>query len=119
MWRERKRSCAAQTCSAVYRLLHTGMRERSRITCFGVARSAHAALAQRWRPRAQRGSVIVSDAVLVAGAWFATRREREPQRSVLVFLLVANAGLLIVDHIHFQYNGLLLGAQRPRRPCLV
>ena len=57
----------------------------------------------------QRGSVIVSDAVLVSGAWFATRREAAPCRSLAFFLLVANAGLLIVDHIHFQYNGLLLG----------
>lgn len=57
----------------------------------------------------QRGSVIVSDAVLISGAWFATRREAAPCRSLAFFLLVANAGLLIVDHIHFQYNGLLLG----------
>ena len=58
----------------------------------------------------QRGSVIVSDAVLISGAWFATRREAAPCRSLAFFLLVANAGLLVVDHIHFQYNGLLLGA---------
>ncbi|KAK9828093.1 hypothetical protein WJX81_002987 [Elliptochloris bilobata] len=57
----------------------------------------------------QRGSVIVSDAALISGAWFATRREPEPRRSLAVFLLVANSGLLLVDHVHFQYNGLLLG----------
>ena len=59
---------------------------------------------------AQRGSVIATDSMLISAAWFATRREREPRRSLAFFLVVANAGLLLVDHIHFQYNGLLLGA---------
>ena len=68
--------------------------------------------------RAQRGSVIAMDAVLISGAWFATRREREPRRSLAFFLVVANAGLLLVDHIHFQYNGLLLGALPSRLVAL-
>jgi len=34
----------------------------------------------------------------------------EPHRRwLLVFVTVLNPGLLIVDHIHFQYNGFLLG----------
>ena len=58
---------------------------------------------------AQRSSVIATDSVLISAAWFATRREREPRRSLAFFLVVANAGLLLLDHVHFQYNGLLLG----------
>ena len=39
-----------------------------------------------------------------------------PRRSRLAFaLVVAHAGLMLVDHIHFQYNGLLLGAPARRR----
>ena len=57
----------------------------------------------------QRGSVIVADGVLISAAWYATRRFGEPRRSAAFLHIVANAGLLLVDHLHFQYNGLLLG----------
>jgi hypothetical protein len=57
----------------------------------------------------QRLSVVATDGVLVSAAWFGTRRYPEPRRTAAFLLLAANAGLLIVDHIHFQYNGMLLG----------
>lgn len=57
----------------------------------------------------QRLSVILTDIALYGAAWFGTRRYKEPHRTLAFLLIVANAGLLIVDHIHFQYNGLLIG----------
>ena len=64
----------------------------------------------------QRFSVIVSDFVLI----WATIRFLEFKRderlvftqgtkSIVYGLVVLNAGLLLVDHIHFQYNGMLIG----------
>lgn len=57
----------------------------------------------------QRLSVVFTDAVLLSGLWLATRRRCGSQKKVTRYMVAANAGLLIVDHIHFQYNGLLLG----------
>ncbi|XP_029925042.1 dolichyl pyrophosphate Glc1Man9GlcNAc2 alpha-1,3-glucosyltransferase [Myripristis murdjan] len=66
----------------------------------------------------QRLSVVCSDLLLV----FATReccrcvREQKPSRDllkrpsfILAVLLLWNFGLLVVDHVHFQYNGFLFG----------
>ena len=57
----------------------------------------------------QRFSVIVTDIVLLSGLWLATRRYCSPQKKAVRIIVAANAGLLVVDHMHFQYNGLLLG----------
>lgn len=68
----------------------------------------------------QRISVIVSDYVLIYAvieyAKYSKRKSTKTANSavadsrlILVLLLVANVGLLIIDHIHFQYNGILFG----------
>nr|CAG4643235.1 EOG090X06YP [Ilyocryptus agilis] len=69
----------------------------------------------------QRISVIMTDVVFALGVkkclyyvndgrgafrgtakWFSTP-------TILAFLLLCNVGLFVVDHIHFQYNGFLMG----------
>lgn len=55
----------------------------------------------------QRVSVIVSDAVLCYACSQATSIATNDQlaKPLLTLLYMFNAGLLIVDHVHFQYNG--------------
>ncbi len=69
----------------------------------------------------QRLSVIGSDLMLALGVrtcWQGVARirrlpksdgEAEGQLVQMLYLVFLNAGLLIVDHIHFQYNGFLFG----------
>lgn len=71
----------------------------------------------------QRMSVIGTDALLMFGtfrfmqAWKAQQLAVKPDQSVctaegvslLAGIIVGNFGLLLVDHIHFQYNGMLFG----------
>ena len=66
--------------------------------------------------RFQRGTVILSDVVLFIGAYLATKSMstlgeegcgRAPYFTFL--LIVTNPGLILLDHVHFQYNGMMLG----------
>lgn len=63
----------------------------------------------------QRCSVIVSDLVLVYGVWKLSKdrvfkgKDRSFGRFLMWVLVIWSPGLMIVDHMHFQYNGFLLG----------
>jgi alpha-1,3-glucosyltransferase len=55
----------------------------------------------------QRVSVITTDLVLAIAAVLWVSDHPKPVQTFI--LIVFNSGLLMVDHIHFKYNGLLLG----------
>ena len=59
----------------------------------------------------QRATVLASDAVLYWGAWFAARAVGGSERGTLAAaaLVAGSSGLVLLDHVHFQYNGMLLG----------
>ncbi|KAJ3181349.1 glycosyl transferase [Gaertneriomyces sp. JEL0708] len=60
----------------------------------------------------QRLTVIVSEVVFFCGVLCLTRRVREKnERLIMTALLFLSPGILFVDHIHFQYNGMLYGIQ--------
>lgn len=56
----------------------------------------------------QRISVILGDIVLALGAW-KMARPYTADRAAVVALMLLNPALLLVDHVHFQYNGMLFG----------
>lgn len=57
----------------------------------------------------QRLSVMLADIVLYIGVWKCSQALQQRQRTLLYLAVVLSPGLLIVDHIHFQYNGFLIG----------
>ncbi|XP_038875226.1 probable dolichyl pyrophosphate Glc1Man9GlcNAc2 alpha-1,3-glucosyltransferase [Benincasa hispida] len=57
----------------------------------------------------QRITVIVSDLCLLYGVYRLTRNLDPIKRKLIWVLLVWSPALVIVDHLHFQYNGFLLG----------
>jgi alpha-1,3-glucosyltransferase len=70
----------------------------------------------------QRATVILCDVMLWIGAWIASRgfHAESTHKATLSFLLIVlNPGLLWLDHIHFQYNGMLLGILLASLGCLM
>ncbi|KAK9749121.1 hypothetical protein RND81_02G103700 [Saponaria officinalis] len=57
----------------------------------------------------QRFTVIVSDFVFHYGVYRISRNLGCLKRNLMWVLLIWSPGLMIVDHMHFQYNGFLLG----------
>eukprot|EP00984_Skeletonema_dohrnii_P021311 scaffold10619_cov172-Skeletonema_dohrnii-CCMP3373.AAC.2 len=62
-----------------------------------------------------RCTVILSDVVLFIGAYLASTsigkvlRDNNRPRKLTFLLIVTNPGLIMLDHVHFQYNGMMLG----------
>ena len=75
----------------------------------------------------QRLSVIVTDLVLALGVrtcWHGMLRAKsvskaDDGRVQMLLLVFLNAGLLIVDHVHFQYNGFLFGVLLHSIGCMM
>jgi len=71
----------------------------------------------------QRSTVIVSDCVLWAGAYYACSayHYKKPLNHAMTsfLLIVLNPGFLWLDHIHFQYNGMLLGVLLASLGCIM
>jgi hypothetical protein len=66
----------------------------------------------------QRLSVSITGLLLVAAMLHATKRSKDsPAGLTAFFLAVCNAGLIMVDNIHFQYNGILLGELATAGSC--
>ncbi|XP_070507319.1 probable dolichyl pyrophosphate Glc1Man9GlcNAc2 alpha-1,3-glucosyltransferase [Chironomus tepperi] len=57
----------------------------------------------------QRLSVIFTDIIYFLGVWQCTKNVKGNRRIYHYVLLLGNIGLIYVDHIHFQYNGILFG----------
>jgi alpha-1,3-glucosyltransferase len=68
----------------------------------------------------QRTTVLLSDIILWCGAGILSAVAVQPQHFWSVFLsIVGHPALLWLDHIHFQYNGALLGVWMLSLSCLV
>eukprot|EP00898_Chlorokybus_atmophyticus_P001400 jgi/Chlat1/2260/Chrsp17S02789 len=57
----------------------------------------------------QRLTVVLSEAVLVTGVARFCANFTPVRRGTVAFLVFFSPALIVVDHLHFQYNGMLLG----------
>eukprot|EP00536_Pseudo-nitzschia_multiseries_P012618 jgi/Psemu1/244741/estExt_Genewise1.C_4920032 len=69
----------------------------------------------------QRSTVILGDIIFWAGSYFACRAyhyQKPRQFAVISFLLIVfNPALLWLDHMHFQYNGMMIGVMLTSLGC--
>ncbi len=70
----------------------------------------------------QRSTVVIGDVIFWGGAYFACKafHHGKPQNyGMTAFLLVVlNPALLWLDHVHFQYNGMMIGIFLASLGCL-
>ncbi|KAM1048744.1 hypothetical protein FF1_027843 [Malus domestica] len=66
----------------------------------------------------QRISVILSDLCLLYGVFRLTRNSDSMKQKMIWVLVIWSPMLVIVDHLHFQYNGFLLGILLISLSCL-
>ena len=60
----------------------------------------------------QRCSVIITEFFLFWATWryiSRSKKDTKNQKETVFTLVALNGGLMLVDHMHFQYNGMLLG----------
>lgn len=72
----------------------------------------------------QRGTVIISDFILLLGGYIMNSamihdQVRNPVQYNDLNLVMMNSGLLMLDHVHFQYNGMLLGILLASIGCIL
>lgn len=72
----------------------------------------------------QRGTVIISDVILILGAYIMSSamihdKDGNAKQYNDLNLVMMNSGLLMLDHIHFQYNGMLLGILLASLGCIM
>ena len=58
----------------------------------------------------QRCTVVLSDFIFILGAYIASSSKiLQSNKTIIFLLLICNPGIILLDHVHFQYNGMLIG----------
>ncbi|CAM6088201.1 unnamed protein product [Calypogeia fissa] len=66
----------------------------------------------------QRATVMLADCVLYWGLWKFCKNFSVLKQRIIYASVILSPGLFMVDHIHFQYNGFLLGILLLSLACL-
>lgn len=86
----------------------------------GILRVSAAPYASEGTVWFQRLTVMATDLLLLLGTWAHTTPGSRGDGKVLLLAVgtVGSVGLLLVDHMHFQYNGVLLGLLLLSAACI-